>query len=97
MDPETRKRMQEEVTVVLHCAATVKFNEEIKLSIELNTQGARRMLEFSKGCRHIVSHVHVSTAYVNCIHKSGDVEIREKIYPLKYVQFNRYSNDFNIC
>lgn len=94
MDENVRKNIQKDITVVLHCAATVKFTENLKLALELNTLGGKRMLDFSKGCPNLVSHVHVSTAYVNCIHKSGDVEIREKIYPIKYVIYLYLS--FNI-
>lgn len=85
MSEEVRSIVQADTTVVLHCAATTKFQETLKLAVELNTLGAKRALELSKGCKKLISHVHVSTAYVNCIHNSGDVEIREKIYPIRYV------------
>lgn len=80
---ETTKKIQSDTTVVLHCAATTKFQETLKLAVELNTLGPKRALELSKGCKNLIAHVHVSTAYVNCIHNSGDVEIKEKVYPIR--------------
>ncbi len=58
------KQLSEEVNVVLTCAASVTFDEEIDAALQLNALGARRMLEFAKSCRSAIL-VHVSTAYVN--------------------------------
>lgn len=85
LSPEATALVEAEVNIILHCAATVNFDETLKLAVQLNTLGAKRVLELARGCKHLLAHVHVSTAYVNCIHNSGNVEIREKIYPLQYV------------
>ncbi|KAL4225214.1 Fatty acyl-CoA reductase 2 [Mactra antiquata] len=66
-----------EVSVVFHSAATIKFDEEMKLSVEMNVVGVRRMLELCKQLPNLVSFVHISTAYANC----DQSEIREEIYP----------------
>jgi nucleoside-diphosphate-sugar epimerase len=57
--------LQSEVDLVLNVAATVEFDAALDLSIELNTLGPQRMLEFIQGCRKEPVLVHVSTAYVN--------------------------------
>jgi len=85
LSPEASAVVEAEANVIIHCAATVNFDETIKLAVQLNTLGARRVLDLAKNCKNLYSHVHVSTAYVNCIHNSGNIEIREKIYPLSYV------------
>lgn len=82
--------IQGETTIILHCAATTKFQETIKTAIELNIMGPRRVLDLAKKCQNLISYVHVSTAYVNCVHNSGNIEIREKIYPIKYI-ISKYS------
>ncbi|KAL5007706.1 hypothetical protein ScPMuIL_016512 [Solemya velum] len=66
----------DETTVVFHSAATVKFNEELKLSIDLNVLGCQKILNLCKKMRKLQALVHISTAYANC-HLD---EIDEKIY-----------------
>lgn len=85
LSPEATAMVESETNVILHCAATVNFDETIKLAVQLNTLGARKVLDLARNCKNLLAHVHVSTAYVNCIHNSGNIEIREKIYPLKCV------------
>ncbi|XP_045176166.1 fatty acyl-CoA reductase 1-like [Mercenaria mercenaria] len=66
-----------EVSVVFHSAATIKFDEEMKLSVEMNIVGVQRMLELSRKLPKLISFVHISTAYANC----NIMEIKEEIYP----------------
>jgi nucleoside-diphosphate-sugar epimerase len=64
LDTERYDELTREVDVVINSAATVVFDEQLDLALELNTFGPRRMLEFAKACRNAVF-MHVSTAYVN--------------------------------
>lgn len=64
LEPDLYRRLAAEVDVVLTCAASVTFDEEIDAALQLNTLGARRMLEFARSCGDATL-VHVSTAYVN--------------------------------
>ncbi len=64
LEPDLYRRLAAEVDVVLTCAASVTFDEEIDAALQLNTLGARRMMEFAKSCGDATL-VHVSTAYVN--------------------------------
>lgn len=64
LEPDLYRRLAAEVDVVLTCAASVTFDEEIDDALQLNTLGARRMLDFAKSCGGATL-VHVSTAYVN--------------------------------
>src|SRR5262249_30838467 len=49
---------------VLHCAATVSFEEPLDLAMELNSFGPRRLLERLRAAGSDPHFVHVSTAYV---------------------------------
>lgn len=40
--------LHQEVSVVIHTAATVRFNECISLAVEMNTLGTRRVIELCK-------------------------------------------------
>ena len=43
--------LQSDVDLVINVAATVEFDAALDLSIELNTLGPQRILEFIHGCR----------------------------------------------
>ncbi len=64
LEPDLYQRLAAEVNVVLTCAASVTFDEEIDAALQLNALGARRMLDFARACSDVIL-VHVSTAYVN--------------------------------
>ncbi|GMS91830.1 hypothetical protein PENTCL1PPCAC_14005, partial [Pristionchus entomophagus] len=76
---EDLQRVLEETSVVLHCAATVRFNDTLRNAIELNVKGVKRMIDMCKRMPKLDSFVHCSTAYVN-VEKEGDIE--EKQYPV---------------
>lgn len=45
---DDRKLLAENVSIVYHCAATVRFDETLKRAVLLNTRGTKLMLELSK-------------------------------------------------
>jgi len=75
---QSKRLLRNEVNVFIHCAATLKFNEIIRVAFEMNVQCTRRIVKLLTRCRHLESFVHVSTAFVNS-HNHCDV-IEEKIY-----------------
>jgi alcohol-forming fatty acyl-CoA reductase len=64
------------VNVIIHCAATVKFDEPVKIALKMNTISTRDMLNLAEKCVNFNAFVHVSTAYSNTNQKV----ICEKIY-----------------
>ncbi|KAK9874385.1 hypothetical protein WA026_002732 [Henosepilachna vigintioctopunctata] len=68
--------LMENIDVVFHSAATVKFNEDLKNAVLLNTLGTKRVMELCQGMKNLKSFVHVSTAFSN----SDKAHIRESIY-----------------
>ncbi|GMT06398.1 hypothetical protein PENTCL1PPCAC_28572, partial [Pristionchus entomophagus] len=79
LSEENLKRVLEETSVVIHCAATVRFNDTLKSAIELNIKGVNRMVNMCKRMPKLDCLLHCSTAYVN-VDKEGDIE--EKQYPV---------------
>ncbi|CAN8026710.1 unnamed protein product [Ixodes persulcatus] len=67
----------DQVSVVFHSAATVKFDEPLKRAVQLNVLGTRRVLDLCKHMPNLRALVHVSTAYCNC----DKPEVDEVIYP----------------
>nr|XP_050868827.1 fatty acyl-CoA reductase wat-like isoform X2 [Vespula vulgaris]XP_050868828.1 fatty acyl-CoA reductase wat-like isoform X2 [Vespula vulgaris]XP_050868829.1 fatty acyl-CoA reductase wat-like isoform X2 [Vespula vulgaris]XP_050868830.1 fatty acyl-CoA reductase wat-like isoform X2 [Vespula vulgaris] len=64
------------VSIVFHVAATVRFNEKIKSATAINVRSLKDAINLSKEMPKLKSFVHVSTAYVNCLYNS----INEKFY-----------------
>ncbi|XP_026474314.1 putative fatty acyl-CoA reductase CG5065 [Ctenocephalides felis] len=77
LSAEHAQLLQQEISVVFHSAATVKFDEKLRLSVEMNVLGMQRLVELAKKMTNLEAFVHVSTAYCNC-----DQEVvAEKVYP----------------
>ncbi|XP_055341578.1 fatty acyl-CoA reductase 1-like [Paramacrobiotus metropolitanus] len=64
------------VAVVFHTAATVKFDEPLKTSVEVNVCGTAKLLQLCRHMKQLRAFIHVSTAYSNC-HKK---KIEELVY-----------------
>ncbi|KAF2896919.1 hypothetical protein ILUMI_09255 [Ignelater luminosus] len=74
---EDRKLLIDNVSVVFHCAATLKLEAELKDAIEMNTEGTQKVLELAREMKKLDVFVHLSTAFC-----SADIdELEEKIYP----------------
>ncbi|XP_043522255.1 putative fatty acyl-CoA reductase CG5065 isoform X1 [Frieseomelitta varia] len=76
LSPADRTMLIEKVNIVFHLAATVRFNEPLNVAVNINTKGTARVIQLCKELKHVISVVHVSTAYSNA-HLS---EIEEKVY-----------------
>lgn len=81
ISPDMQVQLQNEVNIILHCAAVVDFNERLDRAIELNVLGTLRMLDLAKQCQNIAAFVHVSTCYTNSNRRGW---IDEKVYPLGF-------------
>ncbi|XP_011645010.1 putative fatty acyl-CoA reductase CG5065 [Pogonomyrmex barbatus] len=76
LQPEDRDMLIQRVNIVFHGAATVRFNEPLKVAVNLNTKGTERMLDLCKHMPNLISVIHISTAYSNADRR----EIDELIY-----------------
>lgn len=79
LKPEDRERLTRELDVIINCAASVDFNEQMTDAINVNYNGCIRMLELAHECKKLQIFTHVSTAYVNCEKKGF---IKEQIYDI---------------
>jgi fatty acyl-CoA reductase len=53
------------LTCIIHCAASVRFDEPLKVALQMNTISTRNMLNLAEKCVNFKAFVHVSTAYSN--------------------------------
>jgi fatty acyl-CoA reductase len=50
---EDRKLIIDNVTLIYHCAATIRFDEKLKRAVELNTRGTREMIKLALECKKL--------------------------------------------
>ncbi|XP_046659931.1 fatty acyl-CoA reductase wat-like [Homalodisca vitripennis] len=78
LTPQDRQTLVDNVTVVYHGAATVRFNEHIRAATAINVLGTREMLALAREMTNLKSIIHVSTAFANCNH----LHIEERFYDM---------------
>lgn len=75
-DEQTYRDFSTKVDIVINSAATVVFDEQLDIALNLNTLGPLRLLKFAQSANAIF--VHISTAYV-CGKRTG--LIPERLIP----------------
>ncbi|XP_015434622.1 PREDICTED: putative fatty acyl-CoA reductase CG5065 [Dufourea novaeangliae] len=58
--------------IIFHAAATVRFDEKLRLAVNINVRSTKSMLLFARQLPNLKAYVHVSTAYSHCVRKSID-------------------------
>uniref|UniRef100_A0A2H1VMP7 Fatty acyl-CoA reductase n=1 Tax=Spodoptera frugiperda TaxID=7108 RepID=A0A2H1VMP7_SPOFR len=77
LKPEDEQTLVDNVSVVYHGAATVKFDEPLSVAMNINFEGTKKLLELSQRIKNIEMFVYISTAFTHT-HKKVLVET---IYP----------------
>eukprot|EP00039_Didymoeca_costata_P018829 m.335150 g.335150 ORF g.335150 m.335150 type:complete len:532 (+) comp17523_c0_seq1:263-1858(+) len=75
--PAQQEELRKNATIVFHIAATVKFQEKIKVATELNVVAVQRLITFARTLDTIDCFVHTSTAYT----QTHVNQCEEKFYP----------------
>ncbi|XP_050439097.1 putative fatty acyl-CoA reductase CG5065 [Adelges cooleyi] len=66
----------ENVSVIFHAAASVRFDEPIRDATIMNVRGTREVVQLAKDIKNLAVLLHVSTAYCNC----NRIKVDEKVY-----------------
>ncbi|NP_001036967.1 fatty-acyl reductase [Bombyx mori] len=74
---EERNILINEVSIVIHSAASVKLNDHLKFTLNTNVGGTMKVLELVKEMKNLAMFVYVSTAYSNTSQRI----LEEKLYP----------------
>lgn len=53
MSDEDRAKIANEVNVIFHCAATIRFDEALKKAVLLNTRGCKYMMDLAVECKKL--------------------------------------------
>ncbi|KAH8306308.1 hypothetical protein KR018_007385, partial [Drosophila ironensis] len=72
-----RSVLASQVQLVIHGAATVRFDEPLQVALAINTRATRLMLQLAKEMLQLEAYLHISTAFSNCIRP----HIEERFYP----------------
>ncbi|OQR79743.1 putative fatty acyl-CoA reductase-like [Tropilaelaps mercedesae] len=90
--PSDRQKLTDEVSIVIHSAASVRFDDPLREAIDMNMGGTKRLLELAKHMVNLKSVVHISTAYTNCTQEFAE----EKIYDLPHSTSNLFAMAANL-
>lgn len=72
LDDDDRRKIIEETNYVIHCAATVRFDEKIRTAAHINVRAVRDMIVMARQMKNLKAFLHVSTAFSNCPQKTID-------------------------
>ncbi|XP_055922066.1 fatty acyl-CoA reductase wat-like isoform X2 [Eupeodes corollae] len=72
-----RQILVDHVNIVFHMAATVRFDEKLKIAMQINVKACRDIMLLCNEMKNLKSVIHVSTAYTHCPLR----KIEEKFYP----------------
>lgn len=78
---DDRQKIVNNVDIIMHSAATVKFNEPIRVAMEMNVIAVQEMIKLAKEIKNLEVFCHVSTAYSQC-NLTTSAEIQERFYPV---------------
>ncbi|XP_055526899.1 fatty acyl-CoA reductase wat-like [Wyeomyia smithii] len=70
--------LRQNVNIVIHSAANVRFDVSLKTIIKTNVAGANELLQIALEMKNLVSFLYISTAYSNCYHEV----VAEKFYDM---------------
>ncbi|XP_037300738.1 putative fatty acyl-CoA reductase CG8306 [Manduca sexta] len=76
LSAQDRQTLVDNVNVVIHSAATLDFQENLRPTVNINLLGTRRIMTLCKEIKNLKVMIHVSSAYVN----SYLTEAHEKVY-----------------
>ncbi|XP_060533075.1 fatty acyl-CoA reductase wat-like [Cylas formicarius] len=76
LDMQDKRLLVDEISVIFHVAATVRFDEKLKTAAAINVRSVRDLLKLSKEMVNLKAFMYVSTLYANC----PELTIEEKIY-----------------
>ncbi|XP_053417503.1 fatty acyl-CoA reductase 1 isoform X1 [Nycticebus coucang] len=77
LSEEDKEVIIDSVNIIFHCAATVRFNENLRDAVQLNVIATRQLILLAQQMKNLEVFMHVSTAYAYCNRKHID----EVVYP----------------
>ncbi|CAF1264658.1 unnamed protein product [Didymodactylos carnosus] len=86
--------LTENCHIVFHSAATIKFNEPLRLAIQMNVTPTRKLILLCHKMKKLQALIHVSTAYANCDRSDiSEIIYTPLIQPKKLIDAAEWMND----
>ena len=87
--PREMARLRKTLTHVVHCAASVSFDDAYENSFRANVQGARNALQFALGIQEakgtkFIQHVAIETSYIHGRKKKTTAQESELVFPRNF-------------
>ncbi|KAL7038720.1 hypothetical protein ACKWTF_009670 [Chironomus riparius] len=76
LDPSDEEELIENVNLVFHCAANVRFDLKLKEAVNFNLNGTFSVLRLAEKMKNLQVFMHVSTTYCHC----KEVILEERYY-----------------
>ncbi|XP_059612968.1 fatty acyl-CoA reductase 1-like [Phlebotomus argentipes] len=76
LDRESIELLEDNVEIVIHAGADVRFDETLAAAVQVNIRGTRDILDMAVRMKKLEVFVYVSTAYSNCPRR----EVHEQFY-----------------
>ncbi|KAI5732692.1 hypothetical protein M8J76_003104 [Diaphorina citri] len=80
LSPENKQMLISRVNIVLHGAATLRFDEDLQVAIQTNVRGTREVLNLAKQCPNLKMLTYVSTAFSHARSQIGEVVYEPKTH-----------------
>ncbi|KAB0370903.1 hypothetical protein FD755_017312 [Muntiacus reevesi] len=77
LSEEDKEVIIDSTNIIFHCAATVRFNENLRDAVQLNVIATQQLILLAQQMKNLEVFMHVSTAYAYCNRKHID----EVVYP----------------
>ncbi|XP_047097962.1 fatty acyl-CoA reductase 1-like isoform X2 [Schistocerca piceifrons] len=71
--------LRRDVSVVFHCAASVRFDDSLRVAVVTNVVGTKRALQLAEQLPHLQVFLHISTSFCHC----DNSILEEKLYPAR--------------
>ena len=87
--PREMARLEKTLTHVIHCAASVSFDDTYENSFRANVQGARNALQFALGIQEargtkFIQHVAIETSYIHGRKKKTTAQENALVFPRNF-------------
>lgn len=79
LGPSEKALLKDQVNIVFHCAASVRFDAPLRDNMRDNLYGTREIIKLCDSLVNLTAYVHVSTAYSNYHQK----DIQEELLPMR--------------
>eukprot|EP00775_Hariotina_reticulata_P013020 gene13020-13149_t len=83
LEPAVRHQLQQDVNIILHCAADIRLEVDIQSALTANYFGLQAVLELAAQVNNLLAFVHVSSCFVNMNQPVSSV-VAEKLYSLSF-------------